>query len=183
VVALLPGCQRGCARDWIEKNGVGEQGVIVPPGAAPLDAVDCPDGLARCAGGVVEVSRLARIPQPCTGPPERCACPWERVADCDRGCAAEGVEVVIPRSLAPVQLCAHTRDAGALTIAPPQPGEAPRRGCDEGQLYRCVGGDVIACHDNAVAARCVHGCFADDAALDDDVPVSREAAFAILCSR
>jgi len=181
-LCLCSGCQRGCAREWIDESGVGEHGTVVPPGAAPLNAVDCPDGLARCAGGVVEVSRLARIPQPCTGSPEGCACPWERAADCDRGCAADGLEVVIPRSQAPVQLCAPTPDAGPLAVAPPPPGETPR-GCEEGQLYRCVAGDVIACRDNAVAAHCVHGCFAEDAALDDDVDVGREAAFAILCSR
>lgn len=174
------GCERGCARHWLDEHATEE-----PPakgrGSLPMNAVDCPDGLARCSGGVVVASRLARIPQPCRGRPEQCTCPWDRVGDCDTRCVADELEVVVPRDRAVRQLCAPGGDAGALTRTPAT-GEAAR-GCEEGQLYRCAAGSVVACHDNAVAATCVRGCFEEGAAIDDDEPVEREAAFAILCSR
>jgi hypothetical protein len=178
-LSLTAACERGCARRWLDEHATGE-----PPssgkGSLPLNAIDCPDGLARCSGGVIEASRLARIPQPCQGRPEACTCPWDRVGDCDRGCVADDVELVIPRERALPQLCAPDRDAGAFTRGPA--GEVPR-GCDEGQLYRCAAGSVVACHENAVVATCVRGCFEEGAAIDEDEPIEREAAFAILCSR
>jgi hypothetical protein len=146
-----------------------------------MNAVDCPDGLARCRAGTVEVSRLAAIPQPCKRPPPQCDCPWELAGECERGCVAEGLELVVERSLAPIQLCAPAPDIAAAvrsTRATP-----PSGGCEEGQLYRCSGADVVACHENAVVGTCVRGCFAPDAAIQAGGPVSREAAFALLCSR
>ena len=58
--------------------------------------------------------------------------------------------------------------------------------CEEGQLYRCAGGLVVDCAAHVVLAVCTHGCFAEGAAIEEDAQdesVSREAAFAILCSR
>ena len=147
-----------------------------------MNARDCPDGLARCTEGNVFVSRLAAIPQPCTRPPPQCECPWERVDTCATGCAAEGSEVAIEPPLAARQLCAAPADGAAavLRLMGAQPAPFP---CDDGQLYRCVDGDVIACHENAVVGRCARGCFASGASVEDGEPVSREAAFAVLCSR
>jgi hypothetical protein len=69
--------------------------------------------------------------------------------------------------------------------------------CDEGDRYRCTGSRVFDCASSLPIGRCVRGCFAEGASIDDgDVaapgvatsgaavtPINREAAFAILCSR
>jgi hypothetical protein len=177
LVFLLAGCERGCARRWFEEHGVGSEG-RKPAGSPALDATDCPDGLARCSDGVVEVSRLTMIPEPCRGTIEQCSCPWERLDECERGCVADGVEIVAERGAARAQLCAPAVDAGALVRVEHSPAD-----CEDGQLYRCKDGQVVACAEHAVVAVCVSGCFAPGAFLGDDVGVSREAAFAILCSR
>lgn len=176
---LLAGCERGCARSWLGEHGVGQGSSSSGP-AAMLNAVDCPDGLARCSEGAVEVSRLASIPQPCKGPSERCACPWERVGECPHACAADGTEVVMDRRVALVQLCAPLGDAGIVAMS--GVGISPH-GCDEGEAYRCSGGVVVACAANASVASCARGCVAEGASIEDDVPMTREAAFAILCLR
>jgi hypothetical protein len=176
---LLSGCERGCARRWLAERGVGDDPAH-PSGAPSLSAIDCPDGLARCREGLVEVSLLATIAQPCHGSPEHCQCPWEEVSTCRRGCVADGVEVVLGRETAGVQLCWTTPPP---VVAEPPPPDAVATGCDEGDVYRCVRGLVVACHDNAVAARCIRGCAVEGTALGDEVPIPREAAFAILCSR
>jgi hypothetical protein len=179
-VFLLAGCERGCAKGWFEKHGVGEQG-FAPQGAAPMNALDCPDGLARCTGGVVEASRLATIPQPCKEAPESCVCPWERLGACEGGCVADGLEVVVDRARALPQLCAPAVDSGTLArIATGAPQQAD---CDEDVAYRCSGGAVVACAEHRVAGVCERGCFAEGADVGGDVPLGREAAFAILCSR
>jgi hypothetical protein len=159
---------------------VGSEGRRPPPGAGALNAVDCPDGLARCTGGIVEVSRLTAIPQPCRGTPEQCACPWERAGECDRGCVVDGLEVVMERPRARAQLCAPEVDAGgsARVLAVTSPGR-----CEDEQLYRCAAGAVVACAEGAVVAMCNRGCVAEGAFVGDEQPVSREAAFALLCSR
>lgn len=188
LVFACAGCERGCARSWLGEHGVGSGGRR-PPGSAPradlreaaLDAIDCADGLARCSGAVVEASRRTTLPWPCHGTLEQCACPWERVDDCGGRCVADGVEAVVPRDRAVRQLCAAEADAGPIG-SPAVAGDTPR-GCDEGQAYRCEGGVVTACSENAVVAHCLRGCAVEGAGLDDDVPVGREAAAAILCSR
>ena len=159
---------------------MGSEGRRPPPGAGALNAVDCPDGLARCTEGVVESSRLARIPQPCRGTPEQCSCPWERLAECHRGCVVDGLEVVVEREKAGAQLCAPEADAGAMarTLAVTSPSR-----CDEEEAYRCAGGAVVSCSESAVVAICTRGCSVEGASVDREQPVSREAAFAILCSR
>ena len=180
LILSLAGCERGCARSWFEERGLGSEGRRPPPGAGALNAVDCPDGLARCNDGIVEVSRLAMISQPCRGTPEQCACPWERVGECDRGCVVDGLEVVAERDKASTQLCAPEPDAGV--IARTLPVTSPS-GCDEEQLYRCAGGAVVACAERAVVGMCVRGCVSEGASVGGELAVSREAAFAILCSR
>jgi hypothetical protein len=153
---------------------------VKPPAAAPLSAVDCSDGLARCNGGIVEVSRLATIAQPCKGTAEACACPWERLGECDEGCVVDGVDVVMERGVALRQLCATRSEAG--TVARPTSAQAPVA-CDEDELYRCARGAVVACAARAAVGTCIRACVAEGASLSSDTPVDREAAFAILCSR
>ena len=100
----LAGCERGCARSWLEQHGATDP-AGAPPAAGMVNAIDCSDGLARCVGGVVEVSRLATIPRPCRGAAGACECPWERAGDCDRGCVVEESTFVVDRSRATRQLC------------------------------------------------------------------------------
>ena len=175
LVGALVGCGRSCSHspaddgDW--------KGRLRP---LPLNAADCPDGLAKCEQGVVYASRLATIPQPCGTPAAPCACPWDRLAECPHGCVADGVELVVEREPAKAQLCAPTRDNGPL-VRPPPPGAAPPP-CEEGERYRCATGLVVECVSGLAVGQCLRGCFAEGAAVDDD-GVSREAAFAMLCSR
>lgn len=151
------------------------------PAALPMSGIDCPDGVARCVGGVVEASRLAVIAQPCVGPPEKCACPWERLGGCERGCVAEDVELVMPRARAFTQLCAP---ASADVIArPPAQGVAVPSGLCTGDLHRCASGIVVACDGvgNALAlATCVSGCAEEGSALDEE-GLSRDQVVALLC--
>jgi hypothetical protein len=112
--------------------------------------------------------------------------------------------VVVERGPAVKQLCAPVAGAPVFAIplaAPgvpfgivPPPSVAPRAAdaagagdvpgevCDEGERYRCASGAVIECASGQAVARCVRGCFYEGTGVDDD-DVSREAAFAILCSR
>jgi hypothetical protein len=185
LVGGLAGCTRGCSHG---------QAVVgsLPPVASlspPLRGVDCPDGLARCEAGGVSVSRLATIPDPCHGPPGACECPWQAEGECAGGCAADGAEIVIEASRAMRQLCAVLPDADVFVVpyavggaAPGSPAPRPPSACDEGDRYRCQGGEVVDCAAGLAVARCSSGCFADGTSLDDD-GISREAAFAILCSR
>jgi hypothetical protein len=183
----LGGCERGCAREWLAERGLGAPGPS-SPGPMPLYAVDCPDGLAQCDEGAVSASRLATVPMPCRGPANDCTCPWEPAGACASGCVAEGVEVVVEKGLAARQLCASGRDAGVFALpmssAVGAGGATPNAdaACDEGDRYRCSGGHVVECATSMVVARCLRGCFAEGTSIDDDA-VSREAAFAILCSR
>ncbi len=204
LASALVACDRGRGRGWIGAHGVGG---ISPTssGGLPLEVTDCPDGLARCEEGTVSVSRLATLPMPCQGPASACACPWEVAAACSGGCVAEGLELVVERAKAASQLCAPGPGAGggvfAASLSPPASGtsrasSAPDGGtsqvsaapdasdapCDEGDRYRCSSGRVIDCAAGLAVGRCVRGCFAEGTSIEDD-GVSREAAFAILCSR
>jgi hypothetical protein len=173
----LCGCERGCAKSWLEQHAAGDP-AGAPPAAGAVNAIDCSDGLARCVGGVVEVSRLATIPQPCRGGTAGCACPWERAGDCDRGCVAEEATFVVDHDRALAQLCAPGPDAGPKVLPALQPAD-----CDEDVLYRCTAGAVVACEQHAVVGRCVQGCATEGSDIGTDVHIDREGAFAILCSR
>lgn len=178
----LTACERGCARSWLRDQGVGETPPAGGRASMPVQGIDCPDGLARCVEGRVEASRLAVIPQPCRGPESHCACPWDEVAVCDRGCAADGAEVIVEKAAAARQLCKPA--PGADFVRPAAAGRRAPQPCEEEQLYRCVGGDVVGCDAIEVAGTCIRGCFAEGASIDEASPgVTREAAFAILCSR
>ena len=204
----LSGCERGCLSRWLEDHGAGTAPGPRTPGrgAAPsgdpagitLAAVDCPDGMARCGQGIVQVSRAYHYPEPCTGSPEQCTCPWERLGDCPHGCAAEGLEVDVPRERAMTQLCAPppaSSDPAAASVgdarahvdafsAPPPP-DAVATACDVG--YVCDKGIVVACGPPARAvAACTAGCARDGQGIDVDdesEPVPPAAAVAVLCRR
>jgi hypothetical protein len=173
-----PGCDKGCGNARVGVREVRNLGAKAL-GDLPIAGTDCPDGLARCEQGVISVSRLATIPAPCSGPPETCRCPWDRIVDCPNGCAADGVEVVMERGAA-AQLCALR--GGVLPAVPSQvpiPAPAP---CDEGDRFECRGNAVVECAGNLVIGTCLRGCQREGGAIDDD-RASRVAAFAILCSR
>jgi hypothetical protein len=155
-----------------------------------LPGTDCPDGLARCDDGTVKASRLAVLPAGCRTADGPCRCPWDVLGSCRAGCVAEGAELVIEPSLALAQLCTPQPDAGALVSLPRALGLAPSderperdRSCEEGEAFRCVGGDIVSCSERRTVASCVHGCYRDEAAVEDDTNLSREQAYALLCSR
>jgi hypothetical protein len=196
LLVFVSGCERGCARGWLLDHGVGSGSAPWAESASSsvarslaMNVVDCPDGLGRCSAGSIEVSRLAMIPQPCRGPQSVCACPWELMGSCEHGCVADGLEVVVGRAQATTQLCAPEPDA--VFAVPPsgregEGGATDLVGCDEGQLYRCAGGRIVDCAVHAAVASCVHGCSEDGAFVEEGIAehvITREAAFAILCSR
>jgi hypothetical protein len=190
VVALaalpLAGCKRGWLADWLKGHNATSE---PPPAAAPfVNAVDCPDGLARCIGGVVEVSRVARVPQPCPPGAEKktCTCPWDAVDKCDRGCAAEGAEVVAPPDRAAARVCASDP---LNPVARPAPlAVAPSGACDD-DGYRCVQSLVVACDEAEdagwrarVVAACARGCVHEGESLREE-EADFEGATRILCAR
>ncbi len=186
-VALLasePSCQRGCASTSARDLAVRAAGVSTWPGSSPLAAIDCPDGLARCSDGNIEVSRLARVAGACRGPESACGCPWEPLGRCQDACVANGLEVVMGRGHAGVQLCAAR--VGTVLAGPPAMDVVDVPGCDDGQLYRCVAGDVVDCPRHAVVGSCLRGCVPGTDGIDGasgEPGPDREGAFAILCSR
>jgi hypothetical protein len=191
---VLTGCQRGCLANWIRDRGSASK-TATP--LTMLAGIDCPDGLARCVGGAVEVSHVARIPRPCppSSRPEDCQCPWEAIDTCPRGCAEEGTNVVVGPERAAARLCApdplnpSTRPVSGIA-APPGACETPG--------YRCLGHLVVACTGSPTAtadagsatgglaahafAVCVRGCFEEGEALGED-EADPEGAARILCAR
>lgn len=144
-----------------------------------MNAIDCPDGIARCIDGIVEVSRLAAIAQPCIGPPEKCQCPWDRVGGCDHGCVADGIDLALSRAQAFVQLCAPS--AADVFARPPLPNvQLPSDLC-VAETYHCVSGTVVACAETAMPlATCVNGCAEEGSALDEE-GLTRDQVVALLC--
>jgi len=197
---VLGGCERGCLSTWLAELGVGRPSATPPKGALPLSGVDCPDGLARCVGGVVEVSRASHYTLPCADPQAGCMCPWDSLGPCPLGCAADGVEVVVPPERALAQLCAT--DPASPVARPIAPTAMPPGACDDVResteppttpagpstpdenVYRCLASIVVACSSSggrkAVAA-CVRGCFHDGDTVDEEEADPDEAA-RILCA-
>lgn len=173
---VVTGCDGRCSRDIADaaKQRGAFEGI-------PLNAIDCPDGLARCRDGRVEVSRLAAIRRPCAGPAVQCACPWEQIATCSTSCVVENVEVVMEPPLASTQLCAPSPDAAPWTSF--EEGAGGCGSCREGQLFRCAQAEVRACRGAAQSAACLRGCAVEGAAIDEGEPAAFEAAVAILCAR
>ncbi len=180
----LPACKKGWLATWIRERGPSAKT------AAPLtmlNGVDCPDGLARCVSGAVEVSHVARIPRPCpsTVRPEECQCPWEALETCPLGCTEEGTEVVTPPEHAVARLCSPDP---ANPPARPAPGVTAPPGACEAEGYRCIGSVVVACAPGStgfvarVLAACVGGCFQEGEALGEE-EADPMAAARILCAR
>jgi hypothetical protein len=152
-----------------------------------LNGVDCPDGLARCIGGAVEVSHVGRIPRPCpsTVRPEECQCPWEAVETCPRGCTEDGTEVVVPSERAAARLCAP--DPINPPVRPAVGALVPPGAC-EAEGFRCIGSLVVVCvaTDAGLVAQplaaCVRGCFREGEAMGDE-EADPEGAARILCAR
>jgi hypothetical protein len=189
VLLSLCGCQKGWLANYIRARGGGARSVTP---VTMMNGVDCPDGLARCVAGAIEVSHVARIPRPCPQDhPDTCQCPWEAVENCPRGCIEEGTEVVAPPERAGARLCATdplNPSARPATGAAPPPGA-----CEEARedVYRCIGSLVVACSaspdrdggaEARVLAACVRGCFEEGESLGDE-EVSAEAATRIRCVR
>jgi hypothetical protein len=110
------------------------------------------------------------------------------VDKCDRGCAAEGTEVVVSEERAAARVCAIDP---ANPVARPAPlAVAPAGACagaDEG--FRCVQSLVLACEpgDGAtpsarVVAACTRGCFREAESLREE-EADVEGATRILCAR
>jgi hypothetical protein len=184
VLLALSGCQRGCLATWLRDRGSASKT------ATPLtmmNGIDCPDGLGRCVGGAVEVSRVARVPRPCpaSARPEDCECPWEAVENCPRGCTEEGTEVVVSSDRAAARLCAPDP---LNPPARPVVGILPPPGACDADGYRCLGSLVIACSTGEggrigrVFAACVRGCFQEGESLGEE-EADPEGAARILCAR
>lgn len=178
-------CSRGSLSDWVrtKKETVTE----LPRAFGP--AIDCPDGVARCIDGVVEASRLARIPVPCTKKetPGDCVCPWDVVADCPRGCASEGLSLVVPPERAAARLCAADP---SKPVARPAPDAIAPPGACAGEGYRCLTSLVISCSAGEarleagsarVLAACLRGCAHDGDSLDF-AESDADGASRILCA-
>jgi hypothetical protein len=208
-VSSLSGCKRGALMDWLRERNALPGGPAVRDRTATLEGVlhgtDCPDGLARCVAGAVEVSHVARVPNPCpqaTIHPEECQCPWEAIETCPKGCSAEGTVVVTPPSQAAPRLCAPDP---SNPPARPAPAAIPPAGaCTDTPpgTYRCVGSLVVSCADATAAtpttpadprappiprviAACIRGCADESQGGDflDEEEADPEAAARILCAR
>jgi hypothetical protein len=187
---LLPSCERGCVWRLLPEKGIDP----VAPGAAyfGLGEVDCPDGLARCVGGVIETSEVARRPSPCHGNPEACACPWRVGPRCAEGrrCVADGLEVLAAPAAAAEQLCAPDDETLLARPARPVPAsaaltEADRRSC-EGETFVCSGSRVIDCRALSVALTCTKGCAPDGEVVlagPGAAQLTASQAVAVLCVR
>jgi hypothetical protein len=166
LLPLLGGCDRGCG------GPAGRAGGAAPSASLQLDLVDCPDGLARCEGGEVMVSRLARIPS-------TTACPWESLGTCATRCLVEGLVVDLPKARAKPQLCAAPPSAPPAWLPPAT--ESPLFGCEEGE-FRCSANVVRRCSGNVqrTVATCVDGCAEVSEGIEAD---SVDAAAGVLCKR
>jgi len=186
LLVTLSACERGCLATWLRGHGLGE--VPTAPTIPKGSEAACPEGLARCRDGVVEVSRAYTPPGACS--PEGCRCPWDRLITCKRGCVVDGMEMEMPRENAEKQLCAG--DIGPAVARPAPPGFVPDGGpadpevleayceverfhCAQGTLYRCDSGQAKP------VVQCQGGCVQGEALVVEDISV--EAATALLCVR
>ncbi len=174
LAVLLGGCERGCLpRAVADRNG--------GAGADPLDlrGTDCPAGMARCTGGVVEASRAFHVPDLCPRG-EACTCPWVRVDACKRGCVKEGLSLPLDAARARVQLCRPDVGGSAPVEIVAPAAEAPPA-CEPGWI--CAAGHVWRCGASSTpVARCTLGCATDPRALDEEVTDEDTATF-LLCAR
>jgi hypothetical protein len=194
LLLLLTSCERGALMNWLLSLGVGgDHGSPTERGSFKLHEVDCPAGLARCVDGVIELSQAGRHPEPCSGSPESCLCPWSVVGRCDGACVAGDVAVPFTVSQAKAQLCAQGPMDAPVAAPPPLgavapvqvargPSATPTPSPCEDERYRCSDGRVIDCGGGRIVASCLRGCAVDGATLDDE-SVGEAAAVLLLCSR
>ena len=179
----LAGCQRGCLSGWFETSGLFGAPAADKGGAFSLASVDCPGGMARCVGGVVEMSRAATLGPDCQGAPGGCACPWTTVGSCEGPCAVDELELALEAAVAHRQLCAPpSGEAVALPLLTPP--ASPLSSCQEDATAECRDGTVYRCGEGAPPQpelRCLRGCVAEGLALDTLVPPGSAAA--VLCLR
>jgi hypothetical protein len=177
----LAGCERGCIWKWLGDHKMGDQQSPIRGSLVPQE-VDCPDGLARCDKGVIQVSRTFRHPDPCQGSVEQCSCPWVRLGACVAGCAADGVMTEMAADRALSQLCVPQGAASFATGPRADVPAASGASCDEEAFYSCVESAVVACHPLRSVAVCSYGCMSEGATLDVE-NLTTQAAVAILCAR
>jgi hypothetical protein len=192
----------GCKRGWLAEV-LEEVGLTRSPSAQdetgralPILGTDCPDGLARCYEGTVEVSRLARLGPGCEDSKGGCNCPWDVVGTCGgQGCVAEGVTLALPASLARSQLCSQGGAQGMPPILPmPSPGPGPGEPdveisacedlefvCRKGVVLACGAGEGSTERRPRILSRCALGCSEEGGSLLE--PMKDEQALAILCLR
>jgi hypothetical protein len=176
----LTGCERGALMHWLSSMGVGgDHESPTSPGSLRLHEVDCPAGLTRCVGGVIEVSEASRHPDPCKGSPESCLCPWTAAGRCDGSCVVNDLALPFTVAQARAQLCATGATDPAVALPPPL-GAAPAARCDE--RYRCTGSNIIDCNLSRVVATCTRGCVEEAITLDEE-GVDDRTAVQLLCSR
>ncbi len=193
----LPSCERGCL--WRQLSGgfsatpsteTRARGGERAPGPASFGEaeVDCPDGLARCMGGVVQVSRLARRPSPCRGSPESCACPWAVLDRCpSAACVADGLTTALPVNRAAKQLCAPGPVSAPFSRPGPPSNSVlpPLPEACEAAAFVCLGALVVACEPSPRAVgTCIAGC-TPEPSLDGPASsgLSDLQALALLCER
>jgi hypothetical protein len=159
-----------------------------------LAGTDCSDGLVRCVEGRIEASRLAHLPHPCGSPSleegrrSECVCPWDVVATCEDGCAAEGLVAIADPDAGGRKLCAVDKAAWGAVARPPLPGDPALlepRICNDVALV-CVDGAVRRC-DGAgapeqIVAVCVQGCD-PGIAIDHGDRMIGDGVAQILCRR
>lgn len=207
-VAVLGGCERGCARRYAEHLLSPGSSEIPRPGSDLPSTATCPDALARCTGG--HVVAAARPPPDMRCSPEGCACPWDDLGACATGCVAEGLELDVARERALTQMCAPKPGAESTFAIAVAPGSIPaadgRTGgstrpmseqADEDtgveerpfveaaceiEKYRCDGGVVFACEGGRISLfRCLHNCAEEGSTVLASVSPAQAAA--LLCRR
>jgi hypothetical protein len=166
----------------VQKAGFSADPSAPAEGWFGLGEVDCPDGLARCNGGVVQVSVAARRPAHCSGNAEVCACPWAVVASCSGVCVADGVEAFLPSDRASAQLCAPAPDAAVFARPAMAAGTLPPLGeACEGEGVACLGSTVARCEPTPrLLGSCVRGC--STSGLVGANGLADDQVMAILCS-
>ena len=183
VLSVASGCSRGCLTEQVQKGLTAD-----PTGPAKawfgVGELDCPDGLSRCVGGVVQTSLTARRPVRCTTNPEACACPWAVVASCSSGCVADGIEVFLPPARPVPQLCAASAAAAPYARLAGANAAVPSLGDDcEGESVVCLASAVVRCEPGPrLLGTCANGCSTEQGLVVAN-GLTEEQAMAILCSR
>lgn len=190
--------ERGCLSAWLDDpQSRGTRGTRGAPatggggdggaGSIDLAGTDCPDGLARCSEGRVEVSVAGHVPHPCAKPRERgggCECPWVAAGTCASGCVKDGLEVVATAEVARVQLCQASPAEPVLRPVLATESTAVSICADDG--VTCADGLVRTCAVRGQPVRLVAGCAngcASGIAIEPGDLTTGDGPAAILCRR